>query len=68
MTLDDEEVVQQVLQEKRTILNPPTLNYQQGQVSWIAEESQKNPKRIIKNLERISKESLKNLERISKES
>lgn len=35
VTLSDDEVVQQVLQEKRTILNPPTLNYQQGQVSCI---------------------------------
>ena len=35
VTLGDDEVVQQVLQEKRTILNPPTLNYQKGQVSCI---------------------------------
>lgn len=30
-SLTDEQVVQQVLQEKRTILNPPAYNYQQGQ-------------------------------------
>lgn len=39
VTLSDDEVVQQVLQEKRTILNPPTLNYQQGQVSCIQDHA-----------------------------
>lgn len=29
--LADDQVVQQVLREKRTVLNPPDLNYQQGQ-------------------------------------
>ena len=31
-SLTDEQVVQQVLKEKRTVLNPPELSYQQGQV------------------------------------
>ena len=33
-TLTDEQVIQQVLQEKRTILNPPVYNYQQGQSAY----------------------------------